>query len=369
MSRTVDLLSDLVRNDTVGAREEESARRCAEILEEAGLAGSWLDFEPGRSQYVARSGPADSAPLTFTGHLDVVPVSRGDWASDPFSPEIDGDRMVGRGTSDMLSGVAALVLAVAGHAASPHSCRGVQVVLTSGEETGCTGALTIPRDVLAAGGPLVVAEPTANRLVPGHKGAHWLRLSATGRAAHGSAPELGDNAAVKVARAAVALHEHTGWPDGVTANVGVLRAGAQTNVVPDAGELLLDIRTVSGVDADSVHALVHEVVGPEILLADEVVLPPVTTSTSSPFLGLVGDALTACGADGTPAVAARFFTDASALIPLLTPPGGPMTPTVILGPGEPDQCHVANEWCSLTRLEEAVEIYGELLRGWCGGRG
>lgn len=365
MNQAVDLLAELVRTDTVGAREEQSARRCAELLEGAGLAGTWLEFEPGRSQYVARCGPADSAPLTFTGHLDVVPVSRGDWSSDPFSPEIDGDRMVGRGTSDMLSGVAALVIAVADHAAAPHDCRGVQVVLCSGEETGCTGSATIPRGALAQGGPLVVAEPTANRLVPGHKGAHWLRLSATGRAAHGSAPELGDNAAVKVARAAVALHDHQGWPDGVTANVGVLRAGAQTNVVPDAGELLLDIRTVPGIDADTVHSWVRSVVGPEIVLTDEVVLPPVTTPPSSPFLGLVGEALTACGADGTPADAARFFTDASALIPLLTPAGGPVTPTVILGPGEPDQCHVADEWCSLTRLDEAVEIYAELLRGWC----
>lgn len=86
----------------------------------------------------------------------------------------------------------------------------MQVVLTAGEETGCTGALALRAADLATGGPLLVAEPTANRLVPGHKGVHWLELTATGRAAHGSAPELGDNAVVRLARAAVALHDHTG---------------------------------------------------------------------------------------------------------------------------------------------------------------
>ena len=207
----------------MAAREEVLARRCAALLEDAGLPGSLLDFEPGRSQYVARAG--SDAPLTFTGHLDTVPATPSDWSVDPWAASADGDRLVGRGTSDMKSGVAALVVAVADHVRRTHACRGVQVVLTSGEETGCDGALAIPASALAAGGPLVVAEPTANRLVPAHKGAHWMRLTAKGKAAHGSAPELGDNAVVRLARSAVALHDFDGWPtqDGfgrVTANVG-----------------------------------------------------------------------------------------------------------------------------------------------------
>ena len=366
MSRATDLLAELVRADTVGAAEAGLGRRLAQELEASGLVGHFVDFEPGREQYVGRAG--GDAPLTFTGHLDTVPATPADWSVDPWSAEVDGDRMVGRGTSDMKAGVAALVVAVAEHSAAPHDCRGVQVVLCSGEETGCTGALVIPRDALAGGGPLVVAEPTGNRLVPGHKGAHWLHLTATGRAAHGSAPELGDNAAVKMARAAVALHDHDDWPAGVSRNVGVLRGGVQTNVVPDAGELYLDVRTVPGVDGDTVRDQVRSLVGDDVRVDDHVVLPPVDTDTSSPFVGLVGEALSACGADGTPAETARYFTDASALIPLLTPPGEETTPTVVLGPGEPEQCHVADEWCSLTRVDQAVEVYGELLRRWCAGR-
>ena len=52
-------------------------------------------------------------------------------------------------------------------------------------------------------------------------------------------------------------------------------------------------------------------------------------------------------------------------MPLLTPSAAPLAPTVVLGPGEPDQCHVADEWCSVGKVDQAVEVYGELLRRWC----
>ena len=363
MSRATELLAELVRGASVGADEERLSRRCADILESAGMAGRWLDLEPGRRQYVGRAGSSDGPPLTFTGHLDVVPVTPDDWSVDPFAAHVDGDRMVGRGTSDMKSGVAALVEAVAQHGSVSHACRGVQVVLTSGEETGCTGALTIPRDAVAGGGPLVVAEPTRNALVPGHKGAHWMRLSAHGKAAHGSAPELGDNAAVKIARAAVALHDHTGWPQGVTANVGVVRGGVQTNVVPDKAELYLDLRTVPGVDPDDLRATVRRLAGDDVEPEDHVVLPPVATPVDDPFVALVGEALSAAGLSGEPVESGRYFTDASALGPLMA--DGGTTPVVVLGPGEPGQCHVADEWCSLGRVDEAVAVYVELLDRWC----
>jgi len=197
-----------------------------------------------------------------------------------------------------------------------------------------------------------------------------MRLTAHGRAAHGSAPELGDNAVVRLARAAVALHDFEDWPtqDGfgsVTANVGVLRGGVQPNVVPDSAEMLLDVRTLPTASGDAVRDLVRTLAGEGVEVADHVVLPPVDTDTSDAFVGLVGEALSATGLDGSPGEPARYFTDASALVPLLTPSAAPLAPTVVLGPGEPDQCHVADEWCSVGKVDQAVEVYGELLRRWC----
>ncbi|WP_088319838.1 M20/M25/M40 family metallo-hydrolase [Kineosporia sp. R_H_3] len=370
-SAVLDLLTDLVRLRTVADGEEAAAVRCAAVLDDAGLRTTGVAWAPNRFQVVARAG--GDAPLTFTGHLDTVPATPSDWSVDPWAAARDGDRMVGRGTSDMKAGVAALVVAVAEHARRPHTCRGVQVVLTAGEETGCTGAAQIPAAVLAGGGPLVVAEPTGNRLVLGHKGALWLRLTAAGRAAHGSAPWLGDNAAVRLARAAVALHDETGWPvhetfGPMTANVGYLAGGVQPNIVPDSAQMLLDVRVVPGVALDDVRAKVAALAGEGVTVADHVVLPPVGTAPDDPFVGLVADALGAVGLDADVAPPARYFTDASVLAGLLGPAAaldGPHVPTVVLGPGEADQCHVADEWCSTSKTEAAVEVYGRLLDLWC----
>jgi succinyl-diaminopimelate desuccinylase len=372
----LDLLASLVRARSVASGEGALARDAADLLAGAGFEVRTPGWAAGREQLVARSGSA-SAPLTLTGHVDTVPADPTQWSADPWGAERDGDRMVGRGTSDMKSGVAALLVAAVEHARRPHDCRGVQVVLTAGEETGCTGALELRREDLALGGPLLVAEPTANRLVPGHKGAHWMRLSATGRAAHGSAPELGDNAVVRLARSAVALHDFSDWPSAesfgpVTANVGMLTGGLQPNIVPDSAELLLDVRTVPGVDPQTLRATVARLAGERVTVDDHVVLPVVDTPVDDPFVGLVRQALTTAGQDAEPRPPARFFTDASVLAGLLggddSDGGGTPVPTVILGPGEPDQCHVVDEWCSTSRVEAAVDVYSALLESWCAGR-
>lgn len=372
MTPALELLSDLIRIRTVGGGEGAAARHCAAITEKAGMKTRLLGWADGREQLLARTVAGDGPPLTFTGHLDTVPVTAADWSVDPFAAERDGDRVLGRGASDMKSGVAAAVIAAVEHAGTPHRCRGVQLVLTAGEETGCTGLLGLgvrARSALTGGGPLVVAEPTGNQLVLGHKGAHWMRLHATGRAAHGSAPERGDNAVVRLARAAVAVHEYDGWPrhelfGRVTANVGVLRGGVAPNIVPDDAELLLDMRTVPGVDAEELRAQVRRLAGEGVEVQDSVLLPLVDTAADDPFVALVRSALVAVGRDGAPIAPARFFTDASVLAGLLG--SGSPVPAVVLGPGETAQCHVADEWCLAGRVDEAVEVYGELLAHWCG---
>ena len=365
----LDLLTELVRSRSVGAGEGLLARRAGALLDGAGFKVTTIGWEPGREQLIARAG-SPSAPLTLTGHLDTVPVDASQWAVDPWGAERDGDRMIGRGASDMKSGVAALLVAAAQHAGRPHECRGIQIVLTAGEETGCTGAAMLQRSDLAVGGPLVVAEPTANRLVPGHKGAHWMRLIAKGRAAHGSAPELGDNAVVRLARVAVALHDHAAWPaherfGPVTANVGLFMGGVQANVVPDVAHMLLDLRTVPGVDGNALRGTVTTLAGEGVAVEDHVVLPIVDTPLDHPFVALVRQALTMAGQDSDPQPPARFFTDASVLAALLAGDDGAPAPTVVLGPGEPDQCHVVDEWCSATKVKAAVEIYAALINGWC----
>ncbi len=116
-----------------------------------------------------------------------------------------------------------------------------------------------------------------------------MRLTTAGVAAHGSAPELGDNAVVRVARAAVALHEYDGWPvhdvfGPVTANVGLLRGGVQPNVVPDTAETAprcphgAGLRSASNLYKCRVRA---RLATPSVV-EDQVVLPVVDTDLARP---------------------------------------------------------------------------------------
>src|SRR5436190_23832521 len=101
---------------------------------------------------------------------------------------------------------------------------------------------------------MVVAEPTSNAALVGHKGALWLRLTLKGITAHGSMPHLGVNAAYKAARVLTALqtfqfnvapHAYLGSP---TLNVGTVHAGLNVNSVPDLAEIGIDIRSIPGLD-------------------------------------------------------------------------------------------------------------------------
>ncbi|QVQ51780.1 M20/M25/M40 family metallo-hydrolase [Spiractinospora alimapuensis] len=361
-----DLLSKLIAVNTVGDGESGAAAVAAAELHAAGLVTKTLDWRPNRNQLIATTpGTDDGPPLTFTGHLDTVPANPDDWSSDPWTATVNGDQLAGRGASDMKSGVAAFIVALAHHRRRQHDCRPVQLVLTAAEETGCEGAADIPSSALRRGGWLLVGEPTSNRLVLGHKGGLWLRLATHGVSAHGSAPHLGRNAIVAAARAAVSLHDTDDWPTDsrfgpVTANVGTIAGGAQVNVVPDAAQLALDLRHGPSVPSERLAARVAEIVGPDVDISTIARLSPVDTPTDSPFAHAVSDALEQVGLDPTPAPPARFFTDASVLTELLGAEG-----TVICGPGEPEQCHVVDEWCSVTRLGQAAKVYSALLDTWC----
>jgi succinyl-diaminopimelate desuccinylase len=98
------------------------------------------------------------------------------------------------------------------------------------------------------------------------------------------------------------------------------------------------------------------------------VLPVVDTAAGDPFVGTVREALAECGLPDGVQAPARFFTDASVLAGLLAADDGQAVPTVVLGPGEPDQCHVVDEWCSASKVDAAVDVYRALLDRWCARR-
>ncbi|MFJ2028846.1 M20 family metallopeptidase [Streptosporangium sp. NPDC087985] len=358
MSDALALTRELIRIDTVGGGEAAVAEPLARRLEAAGFEVRAHDYAAGRTGLVARWG--SGLPVTLTGHLDTVPLGGQDWTHGPHEAEVDGDRLYGRGSSDMKAGVAAMVVAAERHAGGHGPRVALELVLTVGEETGCEGAVDmIARNLVGRSRALLVAEPTANRVLLGHKGALWLKMIAHGRTAHGSMPHLGDNAIYKLARAigrvedfdlGVPAHAMLG---ASTVNVGTAHGGINVNSVPDLAEATVDLRTITGQDHARLRERLRAELGGETSLEVLVDLPAVWTDPEDPFVSVL---LAAGARPPGDRPAASYFTDASVLGPAC---GG--VPTVICGPGEPEQAHVTDEFCEISKIDGAVEIYTAAL--------
>lgn len=366
----VDLTRRLVAVDTVNppGRETDCAEPLAELLLANGFTVQRYRLAEGRTGLIARIGRAPF--LAFTGHLDTVPLGTAAWSRDPFGADVVGDRLYGRGSSDMKAGVAAFCAAALAERAAAQAGPGVELVITAGEETGSEGARAMAEaGLLGTAGALVVAEPSSSRLLCGHKGALWLRASALGVTAHGAMPEHGVNAVYKAGHAlrrletldlGVAPHPALGR---ATLNVGTVQAGANLNSVPDRAEIGIDLRSLPGMDHARLRTWLAERLGDTVddwaVLVD---LPAVWTDPEAPW---VRRALAATRAehDGPqdPMAGASYFTDAAVLTPAY---GG--VPTIVLGPGDADQAHQTDESCSVTEIGRSTAIYRRLVRDWCG---
>lgn len=369
----VTLTRQLIRFKTINPPGEEQA--CAEhlgrLLEDAGFHCQYVGMGPGRANLIARiGGTGDALPLALTGHIDVVPLGARAWSMDPFGAEVADGRIYGRGASDMKSGVAAIVAAAIDLAPKLARGPGVVLIITAGEETGCTGAIHIvdtARELLGRAGALLVAEPTSNRPMVGHRGALRLKVTARGITAHASMPDKGVNAVYKAARAVskletfdfnVARHPVMGPP---TLNVGWMHGGMNINSVPDLAEVGVDIRTIPAQRHDRLKEEIASYLGGEVEveMLDEAV--PVWTEPDAAWVrGVLATAAEVSG-EAAKVETAPYFTDASALTPAY---GG--IPTIIMGPGPAALAHQTDEYCEIARIEEHAEISRRLISAWCG---
>jgi succinyl-diaminopimelate desuccinylase len=302
--------------------------------------------------------------------MDTVPLGEARWAVDPFGGEIRDGKLYGRGASDMKSGLAAITAAGIDLVAAPRRASDVVLIFTAGEETGCEGARDLAQSGLlpSKAGALVVGEPTDCRPLLGHKGALWLRADFVGRGAHGSMPEAGDNAVYKAARAALGLehffatyppHPQLGKP---TVNVGTIRGGGKVNMVPDAAFIEIDLRTVPGLDHDSLERSVRETLMTEARLTRLMDAPALLTSENDPWIVSVLDVLKRLQGSPQAPGTVSYFTDASILYSAL---GGP--PTLIYGPGIARLAHQTDEYCQTSAIAQARQTYLAIAERWFSG--
>jgi succinyl-diaminopimelate desuccinylase len=367
----LQLTQELLRFNTINppGNERPCAHHLGQLLEKAGYAVSYHEYADGRANLIARIGTGrERAPLCFTGHIDIVPLGTVTWKRDPFAGETDQGRVYGRGSSDMKAGVAAFVAAGITLAERLKPSPGVVFVITAGEETGCEGANYLEQQpgVLGKAGAIVVGEPTGNYPFIGHKGAYWLKATTRGVTAHGSMPELGDNAIYKLARAVAKLEHYNfdqpshfmmGKP---TLNVGTIHGGLNINSVPDQASAFLDMRTIPNQDHAKLREHMQRYLGADVELTPLMDVSSVWTEPSHPWMQQVFEISAKYLKDKPQPKTATYFTDAGALRRAYHGP-----PTVIYGPGEPSMAHQTDEYCDISKLEASVSAYADMMVRYC----
>ena len=363
----IELSQKLISFDTVNTPGNELAAMVylEGVLAQAGFKTNLHEFEKGRANLIATvSSPAANPPLCLTGHIDVVPLGKTKWSTDPFGGEVKDGKIYGRGSSDMKCGVASIVLAaIEAHKQKPDQLD-LCLILTAGEEKGYEGAKAIIREKVVTGPieALIVAEPTSNIPWFGHKGCLWFEATATGKAAHGSTPELGENAIYKAVKAINILqnfdfktpaHPLHGKP---TLSIGTIKGGSNINSVPDYAEFTIDIRTLPNQDLSEVEKNIAKALQGLVTVKTISDGGAIATDPQHPWMQKVLSLFKKEGKKDQQFEFGNYVTDAGILTPSL---GNP--PTLILGAGESGQAHKVDEYCYIEKLNESFDLYLKIM--------
>jgi len=328
-SEAISICQTLIRIPSVNYGEGKGdeaavAAKVVELLLEVGIDSKIYESAPGRCNVVARiKGEDQERPgLVVHGHLDVVPANAEDWSVDPFSAEIKDGMIWGRGAVDMKN-MDAMIIAIfrmwAKKGIKPP--RDIVLAFFADEEAGslfgsrwmvaqhpevfkgCSEAIS------EVGGfsVTVAGDKRLYFIEAAQKGIHWMKLSASGRAGHGSMMNP-ENALTRLSEAVSKIGNYE-WPQRYTktvkvlfkkiaevtgkkydekdlrpllqeigpmarmigatlqntANPTMLEAGYKANVIPQSASAVIDGRFLPGME-EELNATIQEIIGPDILI-------------------------------------------------------------------------------------------------------
>lgn len=317
--------------------------------------------------------------LVLSGHTDVVPVDGQAWDSNPFQATLRGEKIYGRGTSDM-KGFIAVTLAMLPQFKQMKLKKPLHFAFSYDEEVGCHGAAVMIKDLLNAGiqpEGCIVGEPTELRPVVAHKGIHLFRCRVRGKAAHSSLTHQGCNAIEYAARLICFIRD---WSQQIksqgpfdthfevpftTISTNCIEGGNAYNTIPASCEFFFEFRNLPTVASE-------EIIQPIKRHLEETILPLMREEDPDAAIELERIA-------GVPAFEA---SEKNWLTPFLrelrkdskvhkvtyaTEAGlfqNAKIPTILCGPGSIKQAHAANEYIEvseLVRCEELLQRVGEAL--------
>jgi len=367
----LEVLDRLVRAKTVNppGNEVEAVKVVMKEFDNLCIPYKTYEKEAGRTNIVGDFGKG-SPSLMVIAHLDVVPEGEG-WDYPPFEATVKDGKVYGRGTADDKGPLASALLALKALKELNIGFTGTfSVAGVADEERGSMfGVRYLLQEKLIKPDYVLVAEAMNGNIEIAEKGSAGGRLISKGKQAHGSMPEEGINAIVKLAKVLARIEEleFTYKPDPMldkpTVNVGVIKGGVAGNVVPPSCEAQLDIRILPGQDHETVRrdleAFIERVKmeekDPEIYVAVEIPRSMQATSMppDSPLIKLISEA-----SEEVTGVKPKLFGIGGISVAKNFILSGIPAPVFSLGDDKLD--HMANEYIKVEELVNMAKIFAIL---------
>jgi acetylornithine deacetylase len=345
----------------------------ADILENWGFTVAVEDTGDGRLNLFAEIGPKYTETLIFAGHLDTVGVEG--MTHPPFDARIEGDRLYGRGSADMKSGVAAMCCAAlaAFEECGSNAKRRIVIAAVTDEEYESRGMRAFLLETGIKAECAILTEPTRLAINPAHRGFVWMEIEFTGRAAHGSRHDIGIDA---IRHAGLVLAELDELDFGKlqtkkhpllgrgSLHASTISGGLGLSTYPDRCVLRIERRTIPGETADDAMREVHDALEsvrarrPEISATVRLIGAqlPSDVSVDAPVVKMLERGLKAAGmpvaVEGMSA-----WTDAA----LLNEAG---IAAICFGPGDIGLAHAAEEYVPVSEIRQATAVLTNVAREW-----
>lgn len=341
-------------------------------LHDAGLEVARHEPVPGRVSIVGRlQGTGGGRSLMLNAHYDTVGVVG---MEAPFSAEVRDGRVYGRGAYDMKGSLAACMGAVRELAASDRPLAGdVLVAAVADEEDASIGTADLTEHYHPDAA--IVTEPTSLNVCLAHKGFAWLEVTTSGVAAHGSRPELGVDANLRMGRVLhaldaleVELRQRTPHPLLGTASLhaALLAGGTGPSTYADACRLVVERRTLPGEPPERPAGEMESILAslrsadPTFIAECRLLLQrePFEVERSAPVVRTVADALTeVTGAEP------RYVGDSAWMDSALLAAAG--IETVVVGPTGAG-AHATEEWVDVESVYTLADVLVASARAYCG---
>ena len=294
--------------------------------------------------------------LLLNSHLDTVPPGDG-WSGDPCELRRVGDRLIGLGANDAKGCVVAMIEAVLRLRSSLHEGGRlggtVVLALTAEEETSGQGLATILDELLPLDAA-IVGEPTKMMPMIAQRGLLILRGVTRGRSAHpaGTTPDRAENAVLTAARELLRLRDFDWGPTHPLlgrchGHVTMIRGGVARNVIPDACEFYLDVRTTPAESHRELYERLRRHLRCELHIHSDR-LAPTETDASEVIVQAVQNAMPGALPAGSPAMSDMVYLRGTA--------------SVKIGPGDSARSHAPNEYVLPEELQAGAEGYQRIVR-------